>query len=149
MRTGIKSILMTITLIFTIIGCQKAPINNDIEGFWILDNFTILGTNENIKCKRIYYAITRMLTEISEKQGPNGYGTYIGCTEYRNNETQLILKDFKVREGTADNGENAPIDKLKHFGINNQEETIFNIIHCNGKTMTLESNYARLELKKF
>ena len=90
-----------------------------------------------------------MLTEISEREGPNGYGTYIGCTEYSNNKTQLILKDFKVREGTADNGENAPINELKHFGINNQEETIFNIVHCDGKTMTLESNYARLELKKF
>lgn len=149
MKTGIISILMTITLIFTITGCKKAPINNEIEGFWILDNFTILETNEKIKCERIYYAITRMLTEISEKQGPNGYGTYIGCTEYRNNETQLVLKDFKVRIGTADNGENAPTDKLKHFGINNQRETIFNIVHCNGKTMTLESNYARLELEKF
>lgn len=149
MRKWIIPIVTIIALIFTCTSCSKAPINNEVEGFWILDNFTILETNENVKCERLYYGITRMLTEISEKQGTNGYGTYIGCTEYNNNETQLILKDFKVREGTADNGENAPIDKLKHFGINNQEETIFNIIHCDGKTMTLESNYARLELKKF
>ncbi|MCF2582720.1 lipocalin-like domain-containing protein [Bacteroides caecigallinarum] len=29
------------------------------------------------------------------------------------------------------------------------EETKFRIVHCNGKTMTLESEYSRLELRKF
>ena len=149
MRKWIISIFTIIFLILTNIGCKKAPINNDVEGFWILENFTILETGENIKCERLYYSITRMLTEIAEKQGANGYGTYVGCTEYRNNETQLVLKDFKIKQGTGDSGENAPIDMLRHFGINNQQETIFNIVHCNGKTMTLKSDYAQLELEKF
>lgn len=149
MKKWIFSICTIITLIFTNTGCKKAPINNDIEGFWILENFTILETGENVKCERLYYSITRMLTEIAEKQGANGYGTYVGCTEYRNNETQLVLKDFKIRQGTGDSGENAPISMLKHFGINNQQETIFNIVFCNGKNMTLESDYACLNLKKF
>lgn len=149
MKKWIISIFTIIALTLANTGCKKAPINNDIEGFWILERFTIIETGEIVKCERLYYGITRMLTEIAEKQGTNGYGTYIGCTEYRNNETQLVLKDFKIRQGTGDNGENAPIDMLKHFGINNQQETIFNIVSCNGKSMTLESDYARLELKKF
>lgn len=149
MKRWIISVCTIITLIFINTGCKKAPINNDVEGFWILENFTVLETNEVTKCSRIYYSITRMLTEISEKQGQNGYGTYIGCTEYRNNQTLLILKDFKIKQGTGDNGEDAPINMLKHFGINNQQETVFNIVHCNGKSMILESNYARLVLKKF
>lgn len=90
-----------------------------------------------------------MVTEVAEKQGPNGYGTYIGRTEYRNNETQLVVKDFKVRQSTGDSGEDAPVEKLRHFGIDNQVETVFNVVYCNGKTMTLESDYARLELEKF
>ena len=149
MKKWIISIFTIIALILTNTGCRKAPINNDVEGFWILEKFTILETGETEKCERLFYSITRMLTEISEKQGPSGYGSYIGCTEYRNNETQLILKDFKVKQDTGDNGKNAPIDMLKHFGINNQQETIFNIVFCNGKAMMLESDYARLELKKF
>lgn len=148
MKKWITSILIII-FIFTNTGCKKAPINSDVEGFWILENFTILETDETVKCERLYYGITRMLTEIAEKQGTNGYGTYIGCTEYRNNETQLVLKDFKTKVETGDNGKNAPIEMLKHFGINNQQETIFNIISCNGKNMILESDYARLSLKKF
>ena len=78
-----------------------------------------------------------MVTEVAEKEGPNGYGTYIARSEYRENEPQIVLKDFKIRDGTSDNKQNAPIEVLRIFGINNQQETIFNIVHCNGKTMTL------------
>lgn len=145
----ILAILYMLCLIIGINGCKKAPINSNIEGLWRLKQFTILETDKSITCQRLYYSITRMVTEVSEKEGPNGYGTYISRTEYRENGTQLVLKDFKVRSSTSDNKQNAPIESLHNFGINNQQETIFNIIHCNGKTMMLRSDYAQLELEKF
>lgn len=130
-------------------SCQKAPINNKIQGLWILKEFTILENGEKNICERLYYSIGRFVTEISEKQGNNGYGTYIGITEFANDETKIILKDFKIRKGSGDEGIDAPVEKLLPFGINNQKETIFEIVNCNGKSMTLESDYARLELEKF
>lgn len=149
MKRFLAQILAAICILTGLSGCQKAPINSDIEGQWILKQFTLRETDETVTCERLYYSITRMVTEVAEKQGPNGYGAYIGRTEYRNNETQLVVKDFKVRQSTSDSGEDAPVEKLRHFGINNQVETVFEILHCNGKTMTLESDYARLELEKF
>lgn len=149
MKRFLAQILAGICILAGLSGCQKAPINSDIEGQWILKQFTLRKTDETVTCERLYYSITRMVTEVAEKQGPNGYGTYIGRTEYRNNETQLVVKDFKVRQSTGDSGEDAPVEKLRHFGIDNQVETVFNVVHCNGKTMTLESDYARLELEKF
>ena len=149
MKRFLAQILADICILAGLSGCQKAPINSDIEGLWILKQFTIRETDETVTCERLYYSITRMVTEVAEKQGPNGYGTYIGRTEYRNNETQLVVKDFKVRQSTGDSGEDAPVEKLRHFGIDNQVETVFNVVYCNGKTMTLESDYARLELEKF
>lgn len=149
MKRFLAQILAGICILAGLSGCQKAPINSDIEGLWILKQFTIRETDETVTCERLYYSITRMVTEVAEKQGPNGYGTYIGRTEYRNNETQLVVKDFKVRQSTGDSGEKAPVEKLRPFGINNQAETVFDVVHCNGKTMTLESDYARLELEKF
>lgn len=130
-------------------GCGKAPIRNDVEGFWILKEFTVLSTGGTVECDRLYYSITRMVTEVAERQGINGYGAYIGRTEYRDDKTELVLKDFKVRAGTGDNGEDAPVEGLRHYGINSQEETVFQIIDCDGRTMTLQSDYARLELKRF
>ena len=149
MKRFLAQILAGICILAGLSGCQKAPINSDIEGQWILKQFTLRETDETVTCERLYYSITRMVTEVAEKQGPNGYGTYIGWTEYRNNETQLVVKDFKVRQSTGDSGEDAPVEKLRHFGIDNQVETVFNVVYCNGKTMTLESDYARLELEKF
>ena len=149
MKRFLAQILAGICILAGLSGCQKAPINSDIEGQWILKQFTLRKTDETVTCERLYYSITRMVTEVAEKQGPNGYGAYIGRTEYRNNETQLVVKDFKVRQSTGDSGENAPVEKLRYFGIDNQVETVFNVVYCNGKTMTLESDYARLELEKF
>ena len=149
MKRFLAQILAGICILAGLSGCQKAPINSDIEGQWILKQFTLRETDETVTCERLYYSITRMVTEVAEKQGPNGYGTYIGRTEYRNNETQLVVKDFKVRQSTSDSGEDAPVEKLRHFGIDNQVETVFDVVYCNGKTMTLQSDYARLELEKF
>lgn len=149
MKRFLAQILASICILTGLNGCQKAPINSDIEGQWILKQFTLRKTDETVTCERLYYSITRMVTEVAEKQGPNGYGAYIGRTEYRNNETQLVVKDFKVRQSTSDSGENAPVEQLRHFGIDNQAETVFDVVYCNGKTMTLESDYARLELEKF
>ena len=145
----ILAVFYILCFIIGISGCKKAPINSDIEGMWILKQFTIQETNKTVICQRLYYSITRMVTEVAEKKGTNGYGTYIGKTEYRENGTQIILKDFKVRANTSDNKQNAPIEALRNFGINNQQETIFNIKYCNKKNLILESDYAQIELEKF
>ena len=134
----------------TLAGCKKAPIDDHIQGFWILKEFTTLEDGQFHSCERLYYSIGRFVTEVSERQGPNNYGYYVSLTEFRNNNSVLVLKDFKDKnESTGDNGFDAPVEKLRPFGINSQEETVFRIIHCNGKTMTLESDYAKLELEKF
>lgn len=149
MRKWIYMLVAAAGLLAGAAGCKKAPINSDVEGLWVLERFTVAETGETVECERLYYSITRMVTEVAEKNGSKGYGAYIGRTEYRNGETQLVVKDFKVRKSSSDTGEDAPVEKLKHFGIGNQQETVFDIEYCNGKKMTLKSDYARLELTKF
>lgn len=139
----------TVLLAGLVEGCTKEPLDDDVEGFWQLKTFVVKETGDTVTCHRLYYGITRMVTEVSEKQGTGGYGSYIGRTEYRKNGTQLVLSDFKVRAYTSDNGQDAPVEMLRHFGIDSQKETVFDIVHCDGRTMTLESDYARLELRKF
>ena len=130
------SIYVLLFLCLQLISCEKAP------------RYTVLSTDETIERNRLYYSITRLVTEVSDKGG-NGFGAYIARTGYEDSENTLVLSDFKVRGGTADNGEDAPVEKLRNYGINSREETKFRIIGCNGKIMTLESDYARLELRKF
>ncbi len=137
-------------ILLTILNsCEKAPINNRIEGHWKLEQITTLENNVNTPCERIFYSITRMVTEVAEKQGPHHYGSFIARTEYQNNETILVLKDFKRRASTSDNGVPATKEQLMPFGINNPKETKFNVIESTSDRLVLESDYARLILKKF
>ena len=71
-------------------------------------------------------------------------------TKYRDNETKLVLRDFKVSGGlTADTREDAPVEDLRHYGINSQEETVFEIAECKRGKMILRSDYAEIVLEKF
>lgn len=149
MKKWAINLWMVCVLLIMATGCTKKPINEDVEGFWILKSFTTLANGEVHQCNRLYYSITCMVTEVSEKQGDKGLDAYVGRTGYNENETQLILSDFKVRASTSDNGKNAPVEGLREYGINSQEITVFDIVKCDGKSMILQSDYARLELEKF
>ena len=110
----------------------------------------MVETCETVECSNLYYSITNVVTQVSEREGSNGYGSYVSRTEYRDNETKLVLRDIMVRVGfTADTGENAPVEDLRHYGIDSQEETVFEIAECKRGKMTLRSDYAEIVLEKF
>lgn len=143
-------ILLSVLLAMSFGSCRKAPIDDHIQGFWILKEFTTLEDQTLHPCERLYYSIGRFVTEVSERQGPNGYGHFVGLTEFKDENNILVLKDFKRKNSAqGDSGEKAKIEDLLPYGICSPEKTIFHIVRCDGKTMTLESDYARLELKKF
>lgn len=144
-------IFILLSLIVISLGsCKKAPIDDNVQGFWILKEFTTLEDGEPHKCDRLFYSIGRFVTELTEKQGANGYGHYVGITEFRNDNSVLVIKDILDQsKSTADTAVPAPVEGLMHYGINSQEETVFNIVFCDGKRMTLQSDYAVLELEKF
>ena len=140
------------------VSCEKEPVYDDLEQHWRLEQFTILETNEVVSCNRLFVGITRMVTEVAEKQisdglqdGPalQGYGAYIARTEYREDGSVLVLRDFKVRGATSDAKKDATVEQLKPFGINNPKETRFRVLELSNDRLVLESDYARLDLKKF
>ena len=55
-------------------GCSRAPIRPDVEGFWKLKRFTLVETGETVECSNLYYSITNVVTQVSEREGSNGYG---------------------------------------------------------------------------
>ena len=143
-------ILGTIGLLLVVLfsGCAKQPINSDVEGFWYLERFTTLKDGEIHEPERIYYGITRYVVEVSEKQGPQGYGAFIGRFAYGDDGKKVIMSEFKERKTTGDNGKNATLEELKPFDIS-ARETVFDIVEADGKHLILESDYARLELSRF
>lgn len=151
-QTAISKKLVT-SLLFSLIlfltGCEKAPIREDVEGYWQLKRVIYLETGETVEYNGLYYSITRMLVKVSDPYNRYGCGQAFGRLEYQDDNNSLLLSDFYVGKGNVDTGEPASVDNLIPYGINSREEIKFRIVHCNGKTMTLESDYSRLELKKF
>lgn len=141
-------VLLILWLSLLMGGCKKAPINEDVEGLWRLEEFTTLDDGETHRCERLFYSITRFVVEVAEKQGTNGYGAYIGRFAYDNDGEAVVMKEFKQRASTGDNGKDATPEQLMPYGMN-RTETTFRIVEADGKRLVLESDYARLNLTAF
>lgn len=129
-------------------SCAKAPIDGDIEGFWRLDRFVTLGDGQAHTCERIYYGITRYVVEVAERQGPCGYGGFVGRFGYVDGGSGVSMSDFRQRAATSDNGVPATPDELRPFGMDSTSTT-FRVVVADGDRLVLESDYARLELTRF
>lgn len=129
-------------------GCEKAPINSNIEGMWKLEEFTTLEDNKVHPCERIYYSIQLWVVDIAEKQGTHGYKPSIGRFCYGEDGNTVIMKDFYYRQGTTDSKESTTVEDLQPYGINAQE-TIFEIVESDKHNLTLRSDYAILRFSKF
>lgn len=144
-----------INLVFIIIlgclmtGCKKAPINEKIEGHWVIESITTLENNETTYPKRLYYGIGRNLIELKEKQGDKNYGNYLCSKEYQDDESVIICTHFVEREEWGDNGVQPTPQQLEPYGIINPEKTIFNVIKSTRHILVLESDWARIKLKRF
>lgn len=145
----IMRLFIAMVMAVAVAGCEfKEPIDSDIEGFWKLERFETNADGRMYECRRIYYSITRYVVEVSEKQGPNGYGTFIGRFGYKDGRTKVVMKDFKHRANTSDNGVSATVNELKPFGINSLETT-FDVVVADGDNLVLRSDYATLQLTRF
>lgn len=131
------------------VSCGKAPIREDVEGYWQLKSVTYLETGETVEYNGLYYSISMMLVSVSDPHGRYGCGQAFGRLKYEDDNSSLVFSDFYVGAGNVDTGEPAKVENLIPYGINSRDEVKFRIVHCNGKTMTLESEYSRLELRKF
>lgn len=143
----LKYILLLLCL--QLISCGKAPIREDVEGYWQLKSVTYLETGETVEYNGLYYSISRMLVKVSDPHNRYGCGQAFGRLKYEDDNNSLVFSDFYVGAGNVDTGEQAKVENLIPYGINSRDEVKFRIVHCNGKTMTLESEYSRLEMKKF
>lgn len=151
MRT-FQYILFLLLFSLGITGCTKQPIDNDIEGFWQLESFITNSDGQTHPCKRMYYSITRQVAEIATK--PLLHDTslrpeaFVCRFFYTDNHNKIIMKDFKWREATGDNGKDVDFETLQRYGINANPST-FTVQRADGKNLILISDYATLILKRF
>ena len=130
-------------------NCDREPINSDVEGHWKLEEFTIQETGEKVACERIFWGITRAGAKLFEKQGKHGYAPLDALIEYRNNETVFVLKDILVMSSKEENKKTPTLEQMLPYGLNNAEESVFEVVRASHKQLVLQSDFARLQFLKF
>lgn len=150
-----KAITHIICLLIICLGvssCTKAPIDEDVEGFWQLQSFTTHADNQTHVCERMYYGITRQVAEIATKplvDDTSLKGEAFVCRfSYEDNRNKVVMKDFKWRAATGDSGVDVDLETLRRYGINSNPTT-FTVQTADGKHLVLVSDYATLVLKRF
>lgn len=129
-------------------GCEKAPINEKIEGMWKLEKFTTHEDGITHPCERMYYSIQLWVVDVAEKQGPHGYKASVGRCIYGEDGQTVVMKDFHYREWTTDNKEATALEDLKPYGLN-RLETVFEVEEADGHRLVLKSDDATLYLTSF
>lgn len=129
-------------------GCDKKwPINGNLDGNWQL--MTVETKSDGVKtdCHRMYIGIQLHMIELKDL-GNNGYESFFGEFNYNEDEDIVIIKNLKGKNSTSDNGQIADITDLNPYGIN-ALETVFKVVKADGKSLILESDYARLTMRSF
>lgn len=144
-----SKISMIIIPLCLMAGCKKEPVDPGIEGMWRLERFVTKsdGVVHN-ECQRIFYSIQLQLVVLAEKNCTHGYGIYIGAFCYGEKHKTVMMKDFKTRKSSEDDGELVEVEKLNPYGINSSE-TVFQVVKKGGKQLVLDSEYATLYFSRF
>lgn len=129
-------------------GCDKKwPINGNLDGYWQLMTVETKSDGVKTNCHRMYIGIQLHMIELKDL-GNNGYKNFFGEFNYDEDKNIVVIKNLKEKVSTSDNDQMADIKDLNPYGINSQE-TVFDVIKADGKTLILESDYARLTMRSF
>ena len=142
--------LLLMLLLVWLCGCdRKWPMNGALDGQWQLLTVETRadGVVTDRKDEQLYFRFQLQLMMLTDLGG-NGYGTYVGRMTY-DQETQVVqTQEMNVRNNTGDSGIAATAEQLASFGLDNGV-TRFEVVKADGDHLILESDYARLTLRKF
>lgn len=138
-------VFATLLIIAILQSCQKEPVDDAVESFWRLTEYTLLPEEQIYSVKERYITITPqlvMLTTNSDKDNTR----FIARMEYE--DGGLRWYNFYVMLTTHDSGEPAKIEKLAPWGIMS-DDNHFHIEKRNGKELWLRSQQVLLKMERY
>ena len=127
-------------------GCDKAPINSDIEGHWrVLSIENRQG--EEQPCENLFYSIQLQVVELAQKPATGGIGHLVGRVSYPEEGT-LRLSDFLKSTGWADDGDTVTVEELRPFGLPALDNRL-KVLKAGGKELILQTDSTTIRMKRF
>lgn len=143
----ITTLLIIITLLHT--SCQEySYIENDLHGLWQVTTVEDKATTEVTEAQGdLYYSFQRNMVVVSYNSPtkPTGQMMTQYTSDFLLEGDSIHINDFRLYQ---EYDKRAPLQDLKRFGIH-EEQTTFHIERPDRKSMFLESEQARVTLRKY
>lgn len=143
----ITTLIIIITLLHT--SCQEySYIENDLHGLWQVTTVEDKATTEVTEAQGdLYYSFQRNMVVVSYNSPtkPTGQMMTQYTSDFLLEGDSIHINDFRLYQ---EYDKRAPLQDLKRFGIH-EEQTTFHIERPDRKSMFLESEQARVTLRKY
>lgn len=145
----IRHLFILFFVVLCHVACQENYyIENELHGLWQVTRVEDKTTGESTEAQgELYYSFQRNMVILgyNAPDKPTGLMMTQYASEFYLNSDSLEIGDFRIY---LEYNKKAPLDKLKKFGIHS-EHTNFHIDKSRKGHMTLESDKARVELRKY
>ena len=125
-----KRYIVAVLLALIVSACGKMPINGDLDGRWQIMKIAYVSGEEDMP-KRAYYSVALHTINLMQVVGTSQTGNM----EYTGDSLFVVMPISTV-------------ENLLPFGMNGTEQR-FGVKELTSKHLVLQSDYARLEFRKF
>ena len=125
-----KRYIIAVLLILIVSACGKTPINGDLDGRWQIMKIEYASGEEETP-ERAYYSVALHTINLMQV----GVTSQTGNMEYTGDSLFVEMPISKIED-------------LLPFGMNGTEQR-FRVKELTSKHLVLQSDYARLEFRKF
>ena len=122
--------IIAVLLILIVSACGKTPINGDLDGRWQIMKIEYASGEEETP-ERAYYSVALHTINLMQV----GVTSQTGNMEYTGDSLFVEMPVSKIED-------------LLPFGMNDTEQR-FGVKELTSKHLVLQSDYARLEFRKF
>ena len=125
-----KRYIIAVLLILIVSACGKTPINGDLDGRWQIMKIEYASGEEETP-ERAYYSVALHTINLMQV----GVTSQTGNMEYTGDSLFVKMSVSKIED-------------LLPFGMNDTKQR-FGVKELTSKHLVLQSDYARLEFRKF
>ena len=125
-----KRYIIAVLLILIVSACGKTPINGDLDGRWQIMKIEYASGEEETP-ERAYYSVALHTINLMQV----GVTSQTGNMEYTGDSLFVEMPISKI-------------ENLLPFGMNDTKQR-FGVKELTSKHLVLQSDYARLEFRKF
>ena len=130
MMNSMKRSIIAVLLVLIVSACGKTPINGDLDGRWQIMKIEYASGEEETP-ERAYYSVALHTINLMQV----GVTSQTGNMEYTGDSLFVEMPISKIED-------------LLPFGMNGTEQR-FGVKELTSKHLILQSDFARLEFRKF